>query len=307
MNTTESTLFSSRPYADVADLQRMRDLIVAAEAAGAPPNYWHVGDLLWGMYQNTVFDPFASIGLWEDGAGELRGFAWFSLSGLLEWEVDPRFQRDAALDEQILAWGVARCRELPAGDERRFQASARDDDPDKIALLARHGFTRSDYHMLNMRRDLGRPIPDLASPDGFVVRHVGGEAEWNERVETHREVWHPSKVTLEAYERLRAADGYIPELDLVAVAPEGTFASYCICWLDPANRAGEFEPVGTRAAFRGKGIGKAVMLEGLRRLRAYGAQTAIVYSAGDNPASIALYESVGFRTLTRNVYYNFRF
>jgi ribosomal protein S18 acetylase RimI-like enzyme len=95
-------------------------------------------------------------------------------------------------------------------------------------------------------------------------------------------------------------------LDLVAVAPDGAFASYCICWLDPANRTGEFEPVGTRPAFRGKGIGKLLMLEGLRRLKALGARTAIVYSVGDNTASIRLYESVGFRTITRNRYYSKR-
>jgi ribosomal protein S18 acetylase RimI-like enzyme len=125
-------------------------------------------------------------------------------------------------------------------------------------------------------------------------------------VETHREVWHPSKVTLEAYRRLRAAPGYTPELDFVAVAPDGAFASYCICWLDPTHRTGEFEPVGTRPAFRGQGIGKAVMLEGLRCLKAHGARTAIVYSAGDNPASIRLYESVGFQTITKNCYYSKR-
>jgi len=35
-------------------------------------------------------------------------------------------------------------------------------------------------------------------------------------------------------------------------------------------------------------------------------RTAIVYSNGDNAASIALYESVGFRMLTRNYYYSKR-
>jgi ribosomal protein S18 acetylase RimI-like enzyme len=298
---------TSRAYSGDVDRDRMRDLIVIA-SADARPNYWHVGDLLWGLYQNTVFDPFANIRLWEGDEGELRGFAWFSPPSALEWEVDPRFAIDAALEEQILAWGAARRRELleEGDDERLFLTSARDDDPEKIALLTRHGFARDNYYMLNMRRDLEQPIPDLAPPAGFAVRHVGGEAEWAARVETHREVWRPSKVTLEAYRRLRVAPGYIPELDLVAVAPDGSLASYCICWLDEANRTGEFEPVGTRPAFRGQGIGKAVMLEGLRRLKAHGAQTAIVYSVGDNIASIGLYTSVGFQTLTRYYYYSKR-
>jgi mycothiol synthase len=176
-----------------------------AAAAAERPNYWHVGDLLWGLYQNTVFDPFTNIRLWEAEAGELHGFAWFSPPCVLEWEVDPRFGPDAALEEQMLAWGEARRRVLieNGDDERLLLASARDDDPAKIALLIRHGLARDDYHMLNMRRDLEQTIPDLGPPPGFAVRHVGGEAEWAARVETHREVWHPSKVTLEAYRRLR--------------------------------------------------------------------------------------------------------
>jgi ribosomal protein S18 acetylase RimI-like enzyme len=127
------------------------------------------------------------------------------------------------------------------------------------------------------------------------VRHVGGEDEWPERVATHREVWHPSRVTLEAYQRLRVTPGYTPELDLVAVTPDGTFASYCICWLDPVNRTGEFEPVGTRPAFRQQGLGKAVIAEGLRRLKAHGATDAIVYTPHYNGSAVALYESAGFR------------
>jgi ribosomal protein S18 acetylase RimI-like enzyme len=298
---------TSRPYAGDADRDLMRDLIVAA-SADERPNYWHVGDLLWGLYQNTVFDPFANIRLWESDTRDLHGFAWLSPPSVLEWEVDPRLGRDAVLEEQMLAWGEARRRELLEEGEAEclFLATARDDDPEKIALLTRHGFTRDDFHMLNMRRDLDQPIPDQVPPVGFAVRHVRGEEEWAARVETHREVWHPSKVTLEAYRRLRVAPGYIPELDLLAVAPGGEFASYCICWLDLANQTGEFEPVGTRPAFRGKGVGKAVMLEGLRRLKVHGARTAIVYSAGDNPASIRLYESVGFRTIARNDYYSKR-
>jgi ribosomal protein S18 acetylase RimI-like enzyme len=123
-------------------------------------------------------------------------------------------------------------------------------------------------------------------------------------VNIHRDVWHPSKVTLEAYRRMRGIAGYTPELDLVAVAPDGTFAAYCICWLDPVNKIGEFEPVGTRSAFRGKGVGKAVMLEGLRRLRAFGMQTAIVCSVGSNTAAWKLYESVGFRAYNRSFDYS---
>ncbi len=95
----------------------------------------------------------------------------------------------------------------------------------------------------------------------------------------------------------RKAPGYDPRLDLVAVAPDGEFGSYCLCWFDPQSRTGLFEPLGTRQAHRGKGLGKTVMQEGLRRLRGLGAQTAFVTAIHDNEAATSLYESVDFHTV----------
>lgn len=74
------------------------------------------------------------------------------------------------------------------------------------------------------------------------------------------------------------------------------FGSYCICWYDPGSRTGLFEPLGTRPAYRGEGLGKAVMLEGLLRLLDLGAHTALVAAVHDNEAARSLYESVGFET-----------
>ncbi len=204
--------------------------------------------------------------------------------------------------EQMLSLGEERQRASEA--EGTFPTfCAFESDLPLINLFLRHGYQREESHMLHMRRDLDQPIPPGILPGGWIVRHVAGEEEFEQRVALHREVWHRSTVTLESYRRMRGIPGYTPELDLVAVSADGTFASYCICWLDPVSKIGEFEPVGTRAAYRGKGLGKAVMLEGLRRLKATGMHTAIVYSASSNEASRKLYESVGFEVYNRSYDY----
>ncbi len=292
----------SRPFAGEADVRRLVDLVAAITAQGSRAAYWYVGDVLWALYQNVVYDPSRHVRLWEDAGGALRGFAFYHPPGRVDFQVDPRLDDAELLAEEILRWAEEYRRGFDADAEgtRTLSTEAYDDDAARLALLQRRGYTRSDFSLLDMRRDLGVPIPDVAPPPGMVVRPVAGEDEYAARVAMHREVWHPSKVTLEAYRRLRAAPGYRPELDLVAVAADGTLASYCICWLDAANRIGEFEPVGTRAAFRRRGAGKAVMLEGLRRLREHGATTAAVISLASNAASVALYESVGFRTAQRS-------
>jgi GNAT superfamily N-acetyltransferase len=298
---------TSRSYRDDNDLQAM--LTFATIAAGMAPEYgyFHVGDILWGMFQNTIFDPRQAIHMWENADGELLAFAWNDPPGMIFWDIHPRLRGTGILEEPMLAWseqhGSVVLKEGPDAGKHQVWIRGSENDRELQHFFAQQGYTRDEDFMFHNRRSLTDPIPEPSLPEGFSVRHVGGEAEWHERVETHREVWHPSRVTLEAYRRLRQAPGYIPELDLVVVAPDGGFAAYCICWLDRVNRIGEFEPVGTRPAYRGQRLGTAVMLEGLRRLQAHGAQTAIVYSEGNNAASNKLYESVGFQPIDTHIFF----
>jgi ribosomal protein S18 acetylase RimI-like enzyme len=274
----------------------LADIVTAATALDPRCSYWHVGDVWWGLYQNTMFDPSDNIRLWIDDGAPV-GFAWFDSRGVVSVQVCPGYVDAEALEDEMLSWAEQRRRALPPWSDgaTMLTTTAFEHDARRNTLLARRGYERTGTPMYHFHRSLSEPIPAASPPPGITVRHVGGDDEWEERVATHREVWHPSKVTLEAYQRLRVTPGYTSELDLVAAMPDGTFASYCICWLDPVNRAGEFEPVGTRPAFRRQGLGKAVIAEGLRRLKARGATDAIVYTPQRNGSAMALYESAGFR------------
>jgi len=70
-------------------------------------------------------------------------------------------------------------------------------------------------------------------------------------------------------------------------------ASYVLVWPDDENGVALFEPVGTHAEFRRRGLGAAVCTYALRRLYDEGLRVAIV-ACVDEPAC-SLYESVGFR------------
>jgi ribosomal protein S18 acetylase RimI-like enzyme len=90
---------------------------------------------------------------------------------------------------------------------------------------------------------------------------------------------------------------YDGEHDIVAVAQDGQVGAFCIIWLDALNRVGLFEPVGTHPDFQRKGLGRAVMLEGLRRMKTNGMTQAIVSTSENNPAAIQFYESMDFQVL----------
>ena len=103
-------------------------------------------------------------------------------------------------------------------------------------------------------------------PDGYRLRTVE-PADLEARVELHRVVWAPSRVTVESFVNVQAAWPYRADLDCVVEAPDGSLAAYCLAWLDDANGVGELEPVGTHPDYRRRGLASAVCLFALHRLQ----------------------------------------
>jgi ribosomal protein S18 acetylase RimI-like enzyme len=56
-----------------------------------------------------------------------------------------------------------------------------------------------------------------------------------------------------------------------------------------------FEPVGTNRDYAGHGFARAVLAEGLYRLRSRGFHTAFVGTSAVNERALALYPTFGFR------------
>ncbi len=85
----------------------------------------------------------------------------------------------------------------------------------------------------------------------------------------------------------------------MAVAPNGDFAAYCTIWFEPENRVALYEPVGCHPDYQRRGLGRAVLYEGMRRLRELGAMRAHVGSWLDNSAGAMLYRAAGFQLIDR--------
>ena len=67
--------FQSYPYRGQTDTERMRDLLVSMRAGGGH-GCWHVGDLVWRLFlQSLRHDLGQTFRLWDDADGSLAGFA----------------------------------------------------------------------------------------------------------------------------------------------------------------------------------------------------------------------------------------
>jgi mycothiol synthase len=278
-----------RAYRDERDAVIMANIAGVAVADSPSRVYWHRGDVWWMLYQNMDFDPRTHVTLWEQD-GDAVGFD-VNTDGTLAWCFLPGVTSVATVNE-VLDRGEAACRRLTAGENTSATSLA--EDVERVSLLESRGYQRLDRPRLHFFRRLSVPLDLGSPPEAVTIRQVGGEREWPERVAIHREVWHPSKVTLEAYRRLRTMPGYDLALDLVLTAGDGAIAAYCLLWLDPQSGIAEFEPVGTRKAYRRQGLGKALLAGAFQRLIEYGATGAFVCTPASNTAAVRLYESVGF-------------
>ena len=78
-------------------------------------------------------------------------------------------------------------------------------------------------------------------------------------------------------------------LKIAVVNKEGDFVSYCGMWYEPETGFAIIEPVATDPAYRKVGLGKAAVLEGIKRVGQLGAKIAFVGSHQQ------FYYSIGLR------------
>lgn len=300
----------SRPYAGERDLEQMQALLMEARSRTDDWRYWHVGDLMWWFFMVAChLTPEDHIRLWHAQTGTLAGFAILGEDPTFDCQVRPEFV-GAGIETEALAWAQTRLRELRWGEAGRWGGplitGARQDDARRIAFLEQHGFQRGAYVEVNLLCGLDQSIPEAVLPAGFQVRALAEVGETSARAGAQREVWQPwtvGHVSADDYARFMRLPGYHRDLDVVAVAPDGVIAAYVNAWIDPVNRIGDFGPVGARPAYRRQGLTRAVLLEGLRRLRAGGMDRVSVSTGETNEAARGLYESVGFRGVNRYIEY----
>lgn len=162
-------------------------------------------------------------------------------------------------------------------------------------ILRQYGYQKGDWHEYQHRRSLDTPIADVPLAPGYTVRPLGDVDELPARSWLSWRAFHPDEPDeryegWEWYHNIQRIPQYRRDLDIVAVAPDGELAAFCTVWYDDVTRTGYFEPVGTSPDHQRLGLGKAVMVEGMKRLKRLGGTLATV--AGFSQAANALYASV---------------
>ncbi|MDX1613642.1 MAG: GNAT family N-acetyltransferase [Candidatus Promineifilaceae bacterium] len=251
---------------------------------------WHgVANLDQGVLERDLF-------LWETAAGQVAAVLNPEAPGQVFLQIDPDLCPLEQEDEMLTIAERYLSVETDAG-RRQMTVWAATNDRGLVARLRARGYERGRWTELRRRRLLETRLLSPRLAPGYTVRALGDESELPARSWLSWRAFHPDAPDEEYegwewYRNIQRAPLYRRDLDLVAVASGGELAAFCTIWFDDVTRTGALEPVGTAPEHRRRGVGKALLVEGLRRLRWLGATLATVGSY-EEPAH-TLYEAVGF-------------
>jgi len=201
------------------------------------------------------------------------------------------------LDEEILHWIVKKGRHVKQNNYQDLHINifALGTDDDLKVQLRRHEFRNLGLYAYNRTRPLTLPNPEYTLPNGFKIKHIEGIEYYPNVKEVMAAVFpHCKTMTENRFKLFTSASFYKKDLDLVVVAPDETFAAFCTVRMDPVSRIAEFEPVGTHPNYRKLGLGKALLCEGIQRLRKYDPTMICISGAATTEAANRLYDSIGF-------------
>ena len=206
--------------------------------------------------------------------------------------------RTPELEEEMIAVAEEHLAAVRPDGSRKLYLWAPEQDRLRQGILRRHGYAMDPGAESQWRRQLDDPIPDVPIAPGYIIRSLGDGLDLLERCYASGLGFHDGDIQVAVnnrkdpswYRNIQTAPLYRRDLDLVAIAPEGDIAAFCTIWFDDVTRSACFEPVATVPDHQRRGLAKAVMTEGLRRLRRMGATTAFV--GGYSVAANALYRSV---------------
>jgi predicted N-acetyltransferase YhbS len=294
---------SLRKYKPEQDFRRIRDFLVDTyQIAGKRQNWslerWNYTRYFVAPLRGTYRqDSLKAIRLWEDTIG-----VWENDENEIVGVVSSESEQYPELGEAFfqrhpqytyLLTEMLDYAEATFTDKKTLKIHIYEHDKPFQALAQERSYQKDAEHPEYDSVFIIKNMPEPKLPEGYVVQSMADE----NNIELRREVvgrafdhvepseW-PSVFT---YEELQKAPDYRKELDLYIVSPDGKYISCCIIWYDGKNKMGILEPVGTHPDYRLRGFGRAVVMEGVRRVAALGAEKVWVGSGQE------FYEAIGFR------------
>jgi mycothiol synthase len=233
---------------------------------------------------------------------------------------EPRAHHNQGLEEPLLDWlearGAARLREIAAAHPTHTPPVMRlgcwDTEPGRRARYEQRSF-RPVRYFYRMRRDLSQPIPDRPLPAGLTLHTYRPELDEQMRQtfnESFRDGWTFDTVTPSDWQQFFVQRSTFRS-DLSFAIMEGEeVVAISVNRFDPVVakrtgfKSGWIGSLGTRRAWRKRGLASALLVASMRAFQAAGLEYAGLGVDAQNPTgALGLYEGLGFAPYARSMVY----
>jgi GNAT superfamily N-acetyltransferase len=231
--------------------------------------------------------------LWETPDGRLAAVLNPEEAGQVFLHIHPDYQTEV-LEQEMISF-AEKTLSIKKEGKNAIAIWADSEVSQRQAVLAGRGYTRGRWVENQWRCELDAAIPQAHPAEGYIVRSLGPREELPARSWASWRAFHPDEPR-EAYQgwdwylNIQRCPLYRRDLDIVAATASDEIASFATFWYDDATRTAYIEPVGTMPEHQRRGLARAVITEGLRRVQWMGAKRAFV--GGYEPAANSLYSSV---------------
>ncbi len=235
------------------------------------------------------------IGLWYY-EGQLVGIATYD--HYLGEAFFAAKQGFAELEKDILKYAIA-----AYSNENGLGIAVNDEDAHTLDLLSSNHFLKKDQNENILELVQENVSLEYTIPEGIIVKHIDTK---NDLYKLHHLLWKAfenegavpvDEATMSKQKEMLAAKNLNPFLHIVAENENKEYVAYCGLWYNPKTDYVYVEPVCTIPEYRHKGLGKAVVLEALKRSHSLGAEKAYVISDS------SFYKSLGFQQHSHYTFY----
>lgn len=282
-------------YKHNPDYQRVSEFLIRHHQPGNADGNWL--EPAWEyMHYHPALDTanLGKIGIWEQGGEIVVVCHYESQLGEAFFQFHPGY---GYLREEMLDYAETRMGGISRNDGRKYLcAFVNETDSEFIALVERREYRKEPQNDRPLYCfSIPNSFPATHLPDGFHLTSLAEEVNW---AKVHQVLWRgfdhgeDAPMLEEEFEsRRKMFDTPKARRDLkIAVsAPDGDFAAFCGMFFEPTNRFAYVEPVAVDPRYRRLGLGRAAVLEGIRRCSLLGATVAYVGS------DLPFYQALGFK------------
>lgn len=305
-----------------ADLPALHALLLAAARADQDEHVESLDDLET-QFEDVWSDPSLDAIVADNAVGRLSLYARLFVNpepnpertSFGTYAVHPDL-RGNGHEDVLLGWIEARAgtHRPPSFDggpaEVRLRIARREQQTIEIERLTRRGYRHiRDY--FRMRRDLNDALPQATYPSGVEVRaFVAGDDEvlWSAHLEAFADHWGYQLESLVDFRQyVIASPDFRPDLTRLVWA-DGQVVAYSINQVATADndRVGRAEGtvrlLGTRRAWRGKGLARAMLADSMTRFKDAGlTHAALTVDAESLTGAFELYQRIGFSVAVRTM------